>query len=69
MGHTQMDIVLACLDDYALEHLLEQLRERVYESPRHGDRYERERLMTQYLGVVVESEIRRADAASSSSAS
>jgi hypothetical protein len=67
MGHTQMDLVLACLDDYALEQLVEQLRVQVYEREPPVAGYERDRLVSQYLGVVVEREIRRVGAADPSS--
>lgn len=57
MAHSQMDLVLQCLDAEALDDLHTELEARVFTGDAKG--YERERLVQQYLAVVVEREIRR----------
>jgi primosomal protein N'' len=60
VAHNQMDLVLQCLDDESLQQLHNDVESKVLKNVSRG--YERERLIAQYLALVVEMKIRELDA-------
>lgn len=57
MGHQQMDLIFAALDDATLEEVYSALASRIHDRDVRG--YDHERAVQQYLAIVVERELRQ----------